>query len=84
MPTVYAININNRFKVRYRGVVHYAGSERLADPEYSMGAMAPRGEPNGARCGVIFEGEDTPAYLVGQDDVFVTCVACLGDRRGRG
>lgn len=79
MPTVYAIDTWRQPKVRYRGVVHYAGTEIVS--AYSMGALAPRSEPYGARCDVKFDNAgETPAYIE-DSDILVTCVACLGHRR---
>ncbi len=74
------IDIRQKHKVRYLGVVHLAGSEDVS--KFSMGALAPRWEPHGARCGVAFaNGGETPAYIENAEHVVVTCVACVADRR---
>jgi hypothetical protein len=74
MPTVYAIDIRRKKRVRYRGVVHYAGSEGFHHDD------PPR--PWATRCGTTMEVDgETPQYLGDADDIHVTCVACLGDRR---
>lgn len=81
MTTVYATDIRKKRKVRYLGLVHYAGSEGI--PEH-YGHAPPPGTPYTACCGLVFDGSgETPAYI-DDADIVVTCVACLGDRRGRG
>lgn len=77
MPTVYALDIRRKHKVRHNGVVHYAGSEMLRENEAGARASI----PYGARCGTVFDGDATPAYLDDAADVVVTCVACASDRR---
>jgi hypothetical protein len=74
MPTVYAVDIRRKKRVRYKTLVHYAGSEGFnpGDP--------PR--PWATRCGTLMDPDgETPQYLGDDDNIMVTCVMCLGDRR---
>lgn len=80
MLKVYTVDIQVARKVRYLGVVHYAGSS-YPSSELSMGALA-RPSLYGVRCGVFFENAgETPIYLEHASEVAVTCIACTADRR---
>lgn len=73
MPTVYAIDIRRKKRVRLDGVIHFVAHEGTeSDDGYDT-------KPWRMRCGV-YAGNLMLEYLGDDEDIVVTCVACLASQ----